>query len=87
MAQVIIYPRGQLTGIDRARLEKAGIVVAEADNPERVIQTIPVAGLVSGDAILLSALEALSACVYDAPSKHFVQQLALRAQAAEGAKP
>ena len=87
MAHVIVYPRGELSATDRNRLERAGIIVVEADNPSQVVQAIPMAGIVTGDAMVLSALEALSSCVYDSASKHFVKQLTLRAQAAEAGQP
>lgn len=60
MNNVLIYPRGQLTELDRARLEEAGIVAVEADDPEKVVTTLPTTSLASADDLFLAALTAVA---------------------------
>ena len=63
---VVVFPRGQLSPIDKERLTKNGIIAVEADNPKDVCQlhlTQPLTtGLLTGDGIVRAALEAMSAC-------------------------
>jgi len=61
MKQVIVFPRGQLSALDRARLEEHGIVAIEADDPSKIVTVIPGAPLASADDMLIAALEGLTA--------------------------
>ena len=60
---IIVYPRGQLTADDRASLKEAGIVAVEADDPKSVVTIVPSAPLVSGDALLLAALDGIKSAL------------------------
>lgn len=61
---IIVYPRGQLTELDKARLESVGVIAIEADDPKSVVQmhlTHPlVSTQMSGDAIVLAALQSIA---------------------------
>lgn len=70
----LVFPRGQLTSEDRARLDAAGIVAVEADDPAAVVLMLP-ATAISGDAIALSALTAISESPLDSTAAKFVRLL------------
>jgi hypothetical protein len=61
---VIVYPRGQLSELDKARLDAVGIVAIEADDPGAVqqLRLAPpfVCESIDGDAIVRAALTALA---------------------------
>jgi hypothetical protein len=88
---VVVYPRGQLTNDDKARLEKVGITAIEADDPNsvNVLPTpLPAVQPVQYDDMLMAAFQGL------AHSSHcqakFVEdlhrRLALREKAAKESK-
>jgi len=56
MKQVIIFPRGQLSEIDKARLLAQSIIAIEADDPSKVVSVLPSASIVSPDDLLMAAL-------------------------------
>jgi len=58
--QVIVFPRGQLNDRDRKALGRAGVVVVEADDPQKVVSVLPGAPMVGGDDLLRAALGALA---------------------------
>lgn len=61
---IVVFPRGQLKAVDRERLESAGVIAIEADDPKSVQQvqlSHPlVATNINGDALVRSALAALA---------------------------
>lgn len=61
---LVIYPRKQLTKLDKARMEAHGILAIEADDPSAVVEIQPATHFrvanVSGDAILRCALTAIA---------------------------
>lgn len=63
-AFVIVFPRGQLTELDKARLEESGVIAVEADDPKAVRQlhlTTPLVSTeLSGDAVVHAALSAMA---------------------------
>lgn len=59
-AQVIVFPRGQLSDVDRASLKDAGLCVVEADDPRAVVTHLPSSPPVTANAMLLCALQAMS---------------------------
>lgn len=77
MNQVIIFPRGQLTELDRARLSEADIIGIEVDDPSKVIQYIPT-GNISGDMITESAIYAIAHAHTDTPARMFVNEIERR---------
>ncbi len=78
MSQVIIFPRGQLTELDRARMDEAGIVAVEADNPDQVVITAPGVPLASANDLTLSALHAVVECGYGSAATEFAKELRKR---------
>ncbi|MCG8275368.1 hypothetical protein [Stenotrophomonas sp. NLF4-10] len=78
MSQVIIFPRGQLTELDRARMDEAGIVAVEADNPEQVVVTVPGAPLAGANDLMLSALHAVVECGFSSAATEFSKELRKR---------
>ena len=61
---VVVFPRGQLSEDDEARMEMSGILCVEADSPKDVhqlhISTPLVSTMISGDDIVRAALVALA---------------------------
>lgn len=84
MVQVIIFPRGQLSKSDRARLTANGLVAVEADDPRAVVTAIPFASSVSSDDLWMSALEALVTSGYTEPRSEFVKALWRRVRPSGG---
>jgi len=85
--QVIIFPRGSLTSLDRTALRRAGYCAVEADDPAKVVLALP-GGAVNGDMLTLCALNAMSGNAYghaDVRAK-FTDQLTNRLNAIEAAK-
>jgi len=87
MKQVIVFPRGQLSKTDKERLTKAGVVAVEADDPAAVKMLLPSSSLVTGDDLLLAALDGINHNQYDdkpgaAMGKSLSQRI--KARAAEG---
>jgi hypothetical protein len=60
MKQIVVFPRGQISELDKARMDEAGIVAVEADNPDDVVLLMPSTGHVNADDMLMSALWELS---------------------------
>lgn len=85
MSQVIIFPRGQLTELARARMDEVGIVAVEADNPEHVVITAPGVALAGADDLMLSALYAVVNCGYGSASVKFAEELYRRLKKREKA--
>lgn len=61
---IVIFPRGQLSELDKARLDEKGIVAIEADDPNsiqqlRISRPMTCEGL-TGDAIVTAALRAIA---------------------------
>lgn len=87
MAQIVVFPRGQLTAQDRKTLRAAGVVPIEADEPKAVVVVVPLvdhAGMVEPNDIMMSLLNAV-AQGYDSASKEFVVELRRRLVARERA--
>jgi hypothetical protein len=59
MNQVIVFPRGQLNARDKERLTKHGITAVEADDPSKVRVIFAEALPISGNDMLIAALEAM----------------------------
>lgn len=59
-AQIVVFPRGQLSETDRLAMKDAGFCVVEADDPRAVATHLPSAPLVTANQMLLCALEAMS---------------------------
>jgi len=61
---VVVFPRGQLSEDDKARMELHGIVCVEADSPKDVCQLQLAAPLftsqITGDAFVMAALKAMA---------------------------
>lgn len=61
---IIAFPPGNLSDVDRARLEEAGIIAVEAVDPEAIVHiqfSAPlVSTCVSGDDLLRAALSAIA---------------------------
>lgn len=85
MNQVIIFPRGQLSELDRARMDEVGIVAVEADNPDKVVITAPGAPLAGADDLMLSALHAVVNCGYSTAPVKFADELYRRLKKREQA--
>ncbi|TMN18502.1 hypothetical protein [Pseudoxanthomonas sp. X-1] len=83
MSQVIVFPRGQLSSEDRARMEAIGVVAVEVDTPSEVVTIIPAAAIHSPDDMLMSALTAVNETSYDSVSKRFASELYRRMKNAE----
>ena len=75
MSSVIIFPRGQLSEVDRTRRADAGIIAVEADNPEQVVVTAPGVPLAGADDLMLAALTAVVKCGYPPASTEFTKAL------------
>lgn len=61
---IVVFPRGQLSEFDKARLDERGIVAIEADDPNaiqqlRISRPMLCEGL-TGDAIVSAALQAIA---------------------------
>lgn len=78
MSQVIVFPRGQLSPADRARLAEAGIVAVEADDPTAVVMAMPGVPLASSDDLAIAALAAVSADMTSKAQAVFVAELRKR---------
>jgi hypothetical protein len=57
---IIVFPRGQLRPADRKRIEAAGLVVVEADDPKAVVTVVPGGAITSSNEMLMCALHAIS---------------------------
>lgn len=60
MKQVIVFPRGQLTDRDKARLEENDIIAIEADDPLSIVMLVPAVDLVRAGDLFMSALHAVN---------------------------
>lgn len=78
MSQVIIFPRGQLTELDRARMDEVGIVAVEADDPDNVVITAPGVPLAGANDLMLAALHAVVECGYSSAATEFAKELRKR---------
>ena len=63
---IVVFPRGQLYELDKARLEEAGVIAIEADDPKAVVQMelseplrLTSSGI-AGDLIVRACLAALA---------------------------
>lgn len=75
MKQILITEPKQISAVDKNRLSKNGILVIEADNPDKV-KFINVDENVNADSYLMAALFSLSQESTDsATSKRFVKEL------------
>ena len=83
MAQVIVFPRGQLSELDRARMEEVGIVAVEAEDPQAVVTVIPGAPLATEDDLAMAALAAVCKAPLDGVGMHFARVLHRRLEARE----
>lgn len=81
MKPIIVFPRGQLSNVDRAAIAKAGALAVEADDPSRVVCSIPSAPIISADDLALSMLEALAERGGDGVKGQVVDNLAAKARA------
>lgn len=79
LSQIVVFPRGQLQAKDRERLTKAGIIAVEAECPQDVRVLIPSSSMVSGDDLLMAALDGITE-KYAAQCSHekFVRSLHAR---------
>lgn len=61
---IVVFPRGQLSEADKARMQEVGIIAIEADDPKSVQQlqlTQPLVNTaISGDAVVSAALHAIA---------------------------
>lgn len=83
MNQVIVFPRGQLTELDRARMEEVGIVAVEADDPNAVVTVITGAPLASPDDLAMAALWAVTNSGISSVGMDFARALHQRMKARE----
>lgn len=84
--QVIVFPRGQLSSSDKAKLTKHGIVAVEADDPKSVVTIVPGASMVSPNDMMMSALWGLENSTLDGPRTSFVSALYARMKKREESK-
>lgn len=65
-ALIVVFPRGQLSVTDKARMQKVGVTAVEADDPKSVVQLqlaqpmILSAAGISADAFVRALLNALA---------------------------
>ena len=88
LAQVIVFPRGQLSAKDKERLAKAGVIAIEADNPSDVHMLMPEAPMIGANSMLMAAMEAM--CGNDGfghVRSAFTQRLHERLKKVEETKP
>jgi len=81
MKQIIVFPRGQLTELDRARMDEVGIVAIEADDPKSVVTVIPAAPLATSDDLAMAALWAVTFSGSGSTALTFAKTLHERLQA------
>ena len=84
MSTVIVFPRGELSELDKARMQEVGIIAIEASDPSKVVQLVPSSRLIKGDDILMAALA--GANVYDGSREAFGKELIKRIRAVEEKK-
>ena len=82
MTNVLIYPRGQLTDLDRARLDGAGIIAVEADDPGKVVTTISGTDLTGND-LLAAALKGIATGASSMRAETFAEELHRRMKSKE----
>lgn len=75
MSQIIVFPRGQLSAEDRARVEAIGMVAVEADDPKAVVVTVPGVPLASSDDLAFAALTAVVGSRHDSVGAEFAREL------------
>lgn len=68
-----MFPRGQLSTAERARMDEAGIVAVQADDPSSVVTVIPGAPLATSDDLAMSALAAIAGCGISGVGMDFVK--------------
>jgi hypothetical protein len=83
--QVIIFPRGSLTSLDKTALRRAGYCAVEADDPAKVVLALP-GGAVNGDMLTLCALNAMAGQNSGTERARFTEQLTARLNAIEASK-
>lgn len=86
---IVVYPRGQLSANDKARMTKHGILCIEADDPKSVVTLIPSAPFVSPDDMLMAALAGLNCASSYSKAATFTAELERRLVEREkaGVKP
>lgn len=82
-----MFPRGQLTPVDRARMAEVGIVAVEADDPSSVVTVIPGVPLATSEDLAMSALSAIAGCGINGVGMDFVKLLHARLQVREAKEP
>lgn len=87
MSQIIVFPRGQLSPADRARMDEAGIVAVEADYPSSVVTVIPGVPLATPDDLAMSALAAIAGCGINGVGMDFVKRLHARLKVRQAKEP
>lgn len=74
--QVILFPRGQLKEADRARLEAAGIIAVEVDDPGKVVAAPTAMAFLPADDLMFAALTAICTTPsYSSPSTTFADTI------------
>lgn len=75
MKQVIVFPRGQLSDEDRKAMKAAGVIAVEADDPSKVVVTVPQPHMASADDMLLAALHGITSLSTERASYLFTNEL------------
>lgn len=86
MSQVVVFPRGQLSDMDREVMMGAGIIAVEADDPKAVVTILPGTAVVGADDLLMSAFSAIDSDGGTYVGKAFIEELYRRLKAREAAK-
>jgi hypothetical protein len=60
MNQIVVFRRGDLTVEDRDRLESAGVVAVESDDPLTVVTVLPITPTITGNDLFDAAMKALN---------------------------
>jgi hypothetical protein len=75
--QIVIFPRGSLTSLDKTNLRRSGYCAVEADDPSKVVLALP-GGAVTGDMLTLCALNAMAGPSSSAERSKFTAELTAR---------
>lgn len=81
--QIVVFPRGQCSDRDRKAMQRAGIIVVEADDPSKVVTVLPLVSGIAPDDILGAAMNALSDKSYVSSLERFGKFVAERVLAKE----
>lgn len=60
MKQIILFPKGELAAGDKAALLKADYIPLEVTDPSQVVMLFPNSERLTGDAVTVSALNAIT---------------------------